>query len=214
MIPTHLSLFDHFIIGADSILKTITHSLMGTGRPLPTATEATADLSAAEQQHAGGLMRVNYTGEIAAQGLYLGQALVAHNPVTRAALLQAAQEEQDHLLWCQQRLKELHTHTSYLNPFWFIGSLSIGIMAGLISDKYSLGFVVETERQVEIHLTGHLNQLPANDASSRAILLQMALDEQQHAQNAKQQGAAELPELIKYAMRIPAKIMTTIAYYI
>ena len=209
-----LSPLDQFIIGFDNILKTFTHSLTGTGRSNPALTVSEPELSASERQHSGRLMRVNYTGEIAAQALYLGQAFVARDYTTRAALLQAAREEQDHLLWCQQRLTELQTHTSYLNPVWFIGSLSIGMMAGLISDKYSLGFVVETERQVELHLTNHLTQLPANDEISRTILLQMSTDEQHHAQNAEQLGAKELPELVKYSMRIPSKIMTTLAYYI
>lgn len=210
----NLSSLDQFIIGFDNILKTFTHSLTGTGRARPAPSTDSCLLTEQEERHSGCLMRVNYTGEIAAQALYLGQALVARDADTRAALLQAAREEQDHLIWCQQRLDELQTHTSYLNPLWFIGSLAIGVTAGLISDKYSLGFVVETERQVDAHLNEHLTQLPANDEISRVILQQMSIDEQQHGHNATQLGAKELPEFIKYSMHIPAKLMTSLAYYI
>lgn len=204
---------DQFVIGFDSILRSFTHQLTGTGRASPAEKIPEPSLTPTERHHSGGLMRVNYTGEVAAQALYLGQALVAHRYETREALLQAAREEQDHLIWCEQRIKALNTHTSYLNPLWFMGSLAIGITAGLVSDKYSLGFVVETERQVENHLTEHLSQLPAQDKASRAVLLQMREDEIHHGHQAELRGAQELPAPVKWAMKIPAKIMTTLAYY-
>ena len=214
MVASPLSSLDQFIVGCDRILRGFTQQIRGTGRANPGNNAPSSNLNTTEQQHSAGLMRVNYTGEVAAQALYLGQALVARDTITRENLLTAAHEEENHLLWCEQRLNELDAHTSYLNPLWFMGSLSIGMMAGLVNDKYSLGFVVETERQVETHLTEHLSQLSVNDNVSRAILEQMCIDEKQHAHNALEQGATELPSPIKFAMRIPAKIMTTVAYYL
>lgn len=212
MNPT-LSKFDTLIVNFDKILRGFTGQIKGTNRANPAADCSPVDLSEKETHHVAGLMRVNYTGEIAAQALYLGQALVARNEKTRKNLLQSAHEEEDHLVWCKARLDELSAQPSYLNPLWFIGSLTIGITAGLISDAYSLGFVVETERQVEAHLTEHLQKLPTHDHRSRVILEQMRTDEQHHGTQAMQQGAKELPELIKLIMHFPAKIMTTTAYY-
>lgn len=207
------SKIDQFIIGFDNILRGFANEIKGTTRSHPAHTAPDNTLTPDEQRHSAGLMRVNYTGEVAAQALYLGQALVARSETQRENLLHAAKEEEDHLLWCGQRLKELHARPSYLNPLWYVGSLAIGITAGLTNDAYSLGFVVETERQVEAHLNEHLQKLPANDVKSRLILEQMRRDEQQHGNNALLQGAQELPAVIKAMMRVPAKIMTTIAYY-
>lgn len=213
-LPRNLSTTDQFVMGFDSILRSFAHRLTGTGRPSPAHTFPAISLSKKNQKHSGALMRVNYTGEIAAQALYLGQALVARRYETREALLHAAREEQDHLIWCEDRIRALNTHTSYLNPLWFMGSLAIGVMAGLTNDKYSLGFVVETERQVEAHLNEHLKELPPEDQKSRLVLEQMRLDEQHHGHQAQMRGATELPTSVKWAMKIPAKIMTTLSYYI
>jgi ubiquinone biosynthesis monooxygenase Coq7 len=208
-----LSKIDQLIVGIDSILRGFTNNIKGTARANPASTIPSPDLTTAERRHSAGLMRVNYTGEVAAQALYLGQALVARNDVNRQNLMHAAKEEEDHLLWCGQRLNDLQARPSYLNPLWFIGSLAIGVTAGLVNDAYSLGFVVETERQVEAHLASHLQQLPVTDVASQAILEQMRLDEQQHGNNALLQGAQELPDVVKLMMRVPAKIMTSVAYY-
>ncbi len=213
-LPRDLSTVDQFVVGFDSILRSFAHRLTGTGRPSPAHTIPSISLSKKNEKQSGALMRVNYTGEIAAQALYLGQALVARHYETRETLLHAAREEQDHLIWCEDRIRALNTHTSYLNPLWFMGSLAIGVIAGLTNDKYSLGFVVETEKQVEAHLTEHLSELPPEDQQSRAVLEQMRLDEQHHGYQAQMRGATELPTSVKWAMRIPAKIMTTLSYYI
>lgn len=159
-------------------------------------------------------MRVNHAGEIAAQGLYHGQALVARNPETRALLEGAAREETDHLAWCEQRLSELQDHPSRLDPLWYAGSFAIGAAAGLLGDRQSLGFVAETERQVERHLDGHLEQLPKSDARSRAILEQMRADEIAHGSLAQQAGGAELPRPVREIMRATAQFMTTTARWI
>jgi ubiquinone biosynthesis monooxygenase Coq7 len=209
-----LSTLDQFIMGFDSLLRGATRNIIGTGRPYPGQNISSPDLTTEEQKHVSGLMRVNYSGEIAAQALYLGQSLVARNDETRLSLLESAREEQDHLLWCDQRLQSLNSHTSYLNPLWFAGSFAIGVFAGLCTDKYSLGFVAETEHQVEEHLNNHLSRLPAEDKVSYAILLQMREDEKEHGIKAMKHGGVELPKFVKKAMQVPAKIMTTISYYI
>ncbi len=168
----------------------------------------------AERRHVAGLMRVNHAGEIAAQGLYHGQALTARNPATRALLEQAAREESDHLAWCEQRLKELNDRPSLLDPLWYAGSFAIGALAGLAGDRHSLGFVAETERQVERHLDGHLDALPADDARSRAIIEQMRADERAHGELAQAAGGATLPRPVQSLMRTTARIMTTTARWI
>lgn len=159
-------------------------------------------------------MRVNHAGEIAAQGLYHGQALVARDPAIRALLEQAGREETDHLAWCEQRLRELQDRPSLLDPFWYAGSFAIGMVAGLASDKVSLGFVAETERQVERHLDSHLEQLPVDDARSRAILMQMRRDEQAHGELARRAGGASLPGPARKAMQLTSKLMTRTARWI
>jgi ubiquinone biosynthesis monooxygenase Coq7 len=159
-------------------------------------------------------MRVNHAGEIAAQGLYYGQALVARDPQIRALLENAGREETDHLAWCEQRLNELHDRPSRLDPLWYAGSFAIGVAAGLASDRVSLGFVAETERQVEQHLDTHLESLPSEDARSRAILLQMRADEQAHGQLAVRAGGASLPVHVQKMMQVTARVMTTTARWI
>ena len=157
------------------------------------------------------LMRVNHVGEICAQALYQGQALTSRSDEVRQKMQQAADEEVDHLSWCEERLNQLDSRPSYLNPLWYTGSLALGIAAGLAGDEWSLGFLAETERQVVAHLEGHLDKLPQEDLASRAIVEQMAIDEAEHAQMAIDNGAAELPKAIKFAMQGAAKIMTTVA---
>jgi ubiquinone biosynthesis monooxygenase Coq7 len=159
-------------------------------------------------------MRINHVGEVCAQALYQGQATTARLDTVRDKMERAAQEENDHLAWCEQRLEELDSHKSYMNPLWYAGSFAIGAAAGMAGDKWSLGFVVETERQVVRHLEKHLGRLPAQDEKSRAILEQMKVDEAHHATTALQAGGAELPAPIKTAMRISSKLMTTLAYKI
>jgi ubiquinone biosynthesis monooxygenase Coq7 len=171
-------------------------------------------LDAVDCKHAAGLMRVNHVGEVCAQALYQSQKLVARNPEIQEMLDHSGQEEMDHLAWCETRLQELGSHTSYLNPLWYAGSFAIGLAAGLAGDKWSLGFVAETEKQVENHLESHLEKLPKEDQRSRAIVDQMRIDEIAHGQAAKNAGGANLPEPIQKIMQAMSKIMTTTAYKI
>jgi ubiquinone biosynthesis monooxygenase Coq7 len=175
---------------------------------------ASAPLSDADRRKSAALMRVNHSGEVAAQALYHGQALISREPKTRDLLLHAAHEEADHLAWCETRLKELDSRPSLLNPVWYCGSFAIGALAAAAGDRTSLGFVVETERQVEGHLDEHLARLPADDSRSRAILNVMRTDEIGHGATAKSAGASELPAPIRALMRQVAKVMTTAAYWI
>ena len=165
-----------------------------------------------ERAHVAGLMRVNHVGEVCAQALYQGQALTARDAHARATLEQAAREEQDHLAWSADRIRELGGRPSLLNPLWYAGSLAIGALAGAAGDKWNLAFLAETERQVEEHLTGHLDKLPASDERTRAIVEAMRADEAKHRQTALRLGAAELPSPLRAAMRVAAKVMTTLAY--
>jgi ubiquinone biosynthesis monooxygenase Coq7 len=171
-------------------------------------------LSAEERSHAAALMRVNHVGEVCAQALYTAQALATRNEALRAQLERAAREETDHLAWTQARLDELGSRPSLLNPLWYSGAFAIGLAAGRLGDRVSLGFIVETERQVEAHLQGHLERLPAADHASRAIVAQMKDDEAGHANQALSAGAAELPAPVKLAMRAAARVMTTTAHYV
>jgi len=171
-------------------------------------------LTSAEKRHIAGLMRVNQAGEVAAQGLYQGQALAAKNLSIKQAMQRSAHEENDHLNWCQNRLKELDSHTSCLNLVWYTGSLLIGIIAGLVGDQWSLGFVEETELQVTQHLMNHQQRLPAHDLKTAKILQQMQIDEAAHADKAKSEGGEELPLAIKKIMQLFSKVMTSTAYYI
>ncbi len=209
-----LNPLDRLIVEFDTGLRTLLAQARSQ-RPHPDAAIAEAELSEAEKNQACALMRVNHTGEVCAQALYSGQALTAHSQRTAAALKQAAVEETDHLAWCEQRLHELGGRTSLLNPLWYAGAFGIGYAAAKLGgDRMSLGFVVETERQVEAHLESHLGLLPANDGPSRAIVAQMKVDEAQHAKEALAAGAAELPAPFKAMMQVAAKVMTTVAHRI
>jgi len=183
-------------------------------RPSPAASIPEADMDDSERRHAAGLMRINHTGEVCAQALYLGQAALARNAGTRNHLLHAADEETDHLAWCATRLKELDSRPSLLSPLWYAGSYAIGAAAALAGDPLSLGFVVETERQVEAHLQDHLEKLPAADERSRAVLTQMQTDEVRHAQEAEQRGGIELPFPLPKLMHLSSMVMKAIAYRI
>ncbi len=183
-------------------------------RPSPARDLAEGELDAKAREHSAALMRVNHVGEVCAQALYQGQAMTARNDHTRASLEQAAREEADHLAWSAERVRALGGRLSVLNPLWYAGSLALGIGAGLLGDRWNLAFLAETERQVEAHLTGHLNRLSANDAPTRAVVEAMRDDEARHRQTAVTLGAAELPAAAQRAMRAMAKVMTTIAYRI
>jgi len=173
-----------------------------------------AELSAQARRHAGGLMRVNHVGEVCAQALYEGQALFARDPAVRQLLSRAAHEEGDHLAWTRSRLDQLGARPSLLNPLWFVGAFVMGAAASRMGDRVSLGFLSETERQVEQHLAGHLDQLPPEDLKSRAIVAQMRLDEARHAQDAEAEGALPPPAPVAMAMRAVARVMTRTAYYL
>lgn len=204
---------DRFIIEFDKGLRTL-FSPAPTQRSLPGKALPPSELSEAEKRSAAGLMRVNHSGEICAQALYQGQALTARNPAAKAALEQAAQEETEHLSWCETRIRELGSHTSYLNPLLYTGSLAIGAFAGVLGDKWNLGFLAETEHQVEAHLARHLERLPAQDAKSRAIVEQMKQDEARHATTALEHGGVSLPDPIKQLMKLSSKVMTKTAYWV
>lgn len=205
---------DLFVDFLDTSLRTIFGAPITTNRSYPAQNIENHTLSNSYQQKSAGLMRVNHTGEVCAQALYQGQALTARDPEIKAKFKQAALEENDHLAWCQTRLTELNSHSSYLNPLWYMGSLSIGIIAGLCGDKWNLGFLAETEHQVAEHLGKHLQKLPMQDLKSKIIVEQMKIDEEQHATTAIEHGAYNLPPIVKYTMKMSAKVMTTLAYYI
>lgn len=196
----------------DTGLRTLFGKPNITERQNPENAVDEGELSSQEKELAGRLMRINHSGEVAAQGLYQGQALTAKLPEVKAKMERAAQEENDHLDWCEQRINELGTHTSYLNPLWYAGSVAIGATAGLAGDKWSLGFVAETEHQVVRHLNSHLDQISENDHKSRAILEQMKKDEGEHATVALEAGGANLPSPVKKFMALTSKIMTKTAY--
>lgn len=204
----------------DRLLGELQHALTTTlgparaQRPNPGQPQPHPDLDEAQRRHAAGLMRINHTGEVCAQALYLGQAAVARDEATAAQLRAAAQEETDHLAWCADRLEELHSRPSLLNPLWYAGSYAIGVAAGLRGDGWNLGFVVETERQVEAHLDEHLQTLPPGDARSRAILEAMKADEARHAEHAEAAGARVLPAPIPQLMAASSKLMKLVAYRI
>lgn len=200
-----MSRLDQLIIALDGGLRTVFASPHAARAYPATAPEAT--LSDSERAHAAALMRVNHVGEVCAQALYSGQSLTTKNEAVRAELRQAAAEETDHLAWCEQRLNELGGRKSLLNPLWYGGAFTMGLIAGTLGDKWNLGFLAETERQVEAHLDGHLQQLPEIDARSRAVIEQMKIDEAQHAQTAVNHGAAALPMPVKRAMRFAADMM-------
>ena len=202
---------DRLIIGFDRALRTLCGPAVSL-RPVPGGNLPNPELSAAEKRHAAALMRVNHSGEVCAQALYQGQALTARDTAARDTLERAAVEETEHLAWTAQRIDELGGRVSVLNPIFYAGSFAIGALSGLLGDKWNMGFLAETERQVEGHLDGHLDQLPVQDEKSRAIVAQMKVDEARHAQTARTHGAAELPEPVKQAMRISSRLMTVATY--
>ncbi|HEX7644026.1 MAG TPA: 2-polyprenyl-3-methyl-6-methoxy-1,4-benzoquinone monooxygenase [Burkholderiaceae bacterium] len=204
---------DDLINGFDKSLRVLS-GVTAAGRPNPAAHTLDAKLDDAERRHSAGLMRVNHVGEICAQALYEAQGKFSRNPALRTQFAQAGREEEDHLAWTAERLRELGSHTSVLNPFWYAGAFALGVVAAHSGDAQSLGFVVETERQVKEHLEGHLGKLPQQDAKSRAIVEQMRDDEVAHGNAAAALGASELPLPVRGAMRAMAKVMTATAYYL
>jgi len=206
-----LSPLDRLLAGCERALEAIAGSPQAHRRS-PAAGLAEAELDDAERRHAAGLMRINHTGEVCAQALYFGQAVLARDAGNRQHLLHAAAEETDHLAWCAQRLQQLHSRPSLLNPLWYAGSYAIGAAAALAGDPVSLGFVVETERQVEAHLAEHLEKLPAQDERSRAVLTLMQADEIRHAQAAQQRGGIELPFPLPQLMHASSMVMKAVAY--
>lgn len=209
-----MSLIDRFIVEIDHGLKTLFNAPARAQRPNPGKDHDEPELDQAEKKQTQGLIRVDHTGEVCAQALYRGQALLAKDRETRNHLLQAADEENDHLDWCQDRLNDLETHGSWLNPLWYAGSFAIGVTAAAFGDSVSLGFVAETEHQVMKHLDEHLEILPEQDQKSRAILRQMRADEAEHATAAIDGGAKALPKAVQAVMKLKSKVMTQTAYYI
>lgn len=205
---------DRLCLGIDQAVRALTDNAFTTNQPYPAKDIAEATFTDSERKHAAALMRINHTGEICAQGLYHGQGVVSHSQSLHAKMQQAALEEGDHLAWCKQRLDELGSHTSYLNPLWYTGSFCIGMAAGIVGDQWSLGFVAETERQVIKHLEGHLQTLPGQDLRSYKILQQMEIDEGKHRDEAIASGANELPQPIKTIMRLMSSIMVKTVYLI
>jgi len=209
---THL---DKLINVFDTWLRNFAHvkTTFHSDRGNPAQNIAEAELTEEERKRSAALMRVNHAGEVAAQALYKGQALVARQQDIAERMQHAAKEEEDHLVWCKQRLEELNSHTSYLDPVWFLGSFAIGVIAGLAGDRWSLGFIAETEKQVVAHLNNHLHVLPTTDQKSRVILEQMRADEAEHGDMAMQCGGRVLPLAVQKSMQIPATVMKTVAYY-
>ena len=204
---------DDAIIAFDKFLRTVAGPAR-PGRPNPASAEAEAPLENTERAHAVALMRVNHCGEVCAQALYQGQALASYNEQLKHALEQAAREEEDHLAWTEARIAELGDRTSLLNPLWYAGSLAIGFAAGKAGDAWNLGFLKETERQVEAHLQGHLDRLTPKDVRTRSVVEAMQRDEAQHARTAEALGARELPSLVKALMKASAKVMTSLSYWV
>ena len=206
---------DALIASADLALRTLSGSA-SAGRPMPRPNfdDRTVDLSPAERRLSGALMRVNHVGEVCAQALYAAQALTARTPALRAKMQAAGREETDHLAWTERRLADLGARTSLLNPLWYAGAFAIGLAAGRAGDRISLGFVVETERQVEQHLASHLQRLPEADQASRAVVAQMRDDEARHADEALQAGGAQMPAPVRWLMRQSARLMTRLAHHV
>ncbi len=208
----HYNPIDRFLIHADTALRTLAGKPLATHRPYPADDIEDCTMEAAESKHVAGLMRVNHSGEVSAQALYQGQSITARNQAVREKLEQAALEENDHLVWTENRLQELGERTSLLNPLWYTGSFAIGAFAGALGDKWNLGFLAETEHQVVKHLEEHLDKIPASDKRSRAILEQMKIDEARHATTALDHGGAALPLPVKKLMQAMSKVMTRTAY--
>jgi ubiquinone biosynthesis monooxygenase Coq7 len=205
---------DYLVLNLDRTLRTLFGRPQTTERVNPAASRDDAELGPQERDHIARLMRINHTGEVCAQALYQGQALTARDPEVRVAMERSAAEENDHLEWCEQRIEELDGRLSLLNPLWYAGSFAIGAAAGLAGDKWSLGFVAETEKQVEGHLDEHLQQIPAEDGRTRAILEQMKEDEIRHGDKAMAAGGAVLPGPIRELMRLTSKLMTRSVYHL
>ncbi|WP_101758928.1 2-polyprenyl-3-methyl-6-methoxy-1,4-benzoquinone monooxygenase [Oceanicoccus sp. KOV_DT_Chl] len=210
----HLSLIDKLIINADQALRTLVPNAAAASQASPAESKPHSELDSTQQKHVAGLMRINHTGEVCAQALYQGQALTAKLPTVRAEMEQAAQEEIDHLVWCEQRLNQLGSHTSIFNPLFYAASFTLGAAAGIAGDKWSLGFVAATEDQVCKHITDHLTQLPAEDEKSRAILETMLADEQQHGDRALAAGGHPFSTKTKKLMTAMSKVMTKTTYRI
>ena len=206
-----MSLADRLIGEFDRALRAVA-GVVQAARPSPAEGVAESELDDAKREHAAALMRVNHVGEVCAQALYQGQALTARNDAARAALEKAAREEEDHLAWSAERIRELGGRPSLLNPLWYAGSFAIGAVAGGLGDRWNLAFLAETERQVEEHLAGHLEALPSEDRRTRAVVEAMRQDEARHRESAIHLGAAELPEPVRLAMRLASRVMTTVAY--
>ncbi len=206
-----MSWVDRLIVEFDRALRT-TAGVTEAARESPAAAVAEAELAAEDRRHAAALMRVNHVGEVCAQALYQGQALTARDPAAKHELEQAAREEQDHLAWSAERIAELGGRPSLLNPLWYAGAFAMGAAAGAFGDRWNLAFLAETERQVEEHLSGHLDRLPGKDERTRVLVDAMRADEARHRDTALRLGAAELPSPVKRAMRLAAKVMTTVAY--
>lgn len=208
-----MQFIDEFIVGMDKMLRVVS-GLASASRPSPDAGIANRELDEAARRHSAGLMRVNHVGEVCAQALYDAQGRFTSDPVLRRQFAEAGREEEDHLAWTAQRIAELGSHVSLLNPIWYAGAFTLGAVAARVGDAASLGFVVETERQVEAHLASHMRRLPREDEKSRAIVEQMRLDEIEHGEKAQSLGASEVPAPVRHAMRTMAKVMTATAYYI
>ena len=204
---------DAFIESLDQALRTLSRSAHAA-RPMPAPASTGGELTDEDKRLSGALMRVNHVGEVCAQAMYAAQALTARTPELREQMRAAARDETDHLAWCERRLRELGDRPSLLNPFWYAGAFAIGLAAGRTGDDRSLGFVVETERQVEQHLASHLDRLPQADAASRAVVAQMQVDEARHADAAEQAGAAVMPRPVAWLMRAAAKVMTRTAHVV
>jgi ubiquinone biosynthesis monooxygenase Coq7 len=209
-----LSQLDKLLIGANNALRTVAAPAGRSHRENPAEKIADAELDAAQRAHAAGLMRVNHAGEVAAQALYQGHASVARDKTIEEQMKHAADEEFDHLAWCEQRIHELGYKPSRLSPLWYAGAFAIGAASGVLGDKWSLGFIAETEKQVCSHLDSHLDRLPDEDVRSRAIVTQMRNEEEEHGENAVAAGAAELPRPVVRLMQATAKVMTKTAYWV
>lgn len=212
--PRRLSLVDRLISEADSVMRTLSNRGNRAGRPSPASGHSESELTDRERRHVAGLMRVNHTGEVCAQALYQGQALTAKLPDVRKEMKQAADEEVDHLVWCEERLRELDSRPSLLNPAFYGASFAMGAIAGAIGDDVSLGFVAATEERVCSHLKEHLKQLPGDDRKSQLILQQMLEDEERHGDNALQAGGRDFPRPVKDAMTLVSKLMTRSTYHV
>lgn len=210
----HFTFLDKLCLGVDQAVRALTDTAKITGAVYPAKNVPESDLSDEQRKHSAALMRINHAGEICAQALYHGQGVVSRSHEVQEKMHQAAIEEGDHLAWCRQRLDELQSHPSYLNPLWYAGSFCIGMIAGMIGDKWSLGFVAETERQVIKHLENHLDSLPSQDQRSYKILEQMEVDESRHRDEAVLLGAKDLPGPVKVGMGLVSKVMVKSAYWV